>query len=145
QLNNLTNVVDGPVVIVLTREARTKQLKDEAEQKKASEKAPDLVTERLRLNFAKAGDLKKTLEEGHMLSDRGTAQPDERSNILIVKDVPVQMEEIKRLVSELDKPEAQVEIEAYIVQTNRDTARDLGVQWGVNARADASTGNPTGL
>jgi type IV pilus assembly protein PilQ len=130
---------------VLTREARTKQLKDEAEQKKASEKAPDLVTERLRLNFAKAADMKKTLEEAGMLSERGTAQPDERSNILIVKDVPAQLEEIKHLVSELDKAEAQVEIEAYIVQTNRDTARELGVQWGVNAKANAATGNPTGL
>jgi type IV pilus assembly protein PilQ len=145
QLNNLTNVNNGPVVIVLTREARTKQLEDEAKQKKAGEKAPDLVTERIRLNFAKAVDIKKMLDDADMLTERGTAQPDERSNILVVKDVPVTVEEIKKLVAELDKPEPQVEIEAYIVQTNQDTARELGVQWGLNAQSSAVIGNTTPL
>jgi len=145
QLNNLTNVNNGTVVIVLTREARTKQLEDEAKQKKAGEKAPDLVTERVRLNFAKASEMKKLLDQADMLSERGTAEPDERSNILVIKDVPVAIEEIKKLIADLDKPEPQVEIEAYIVQTNQDTARELGVQWGLNARSNAQIGNTTPL
>jgi len=145
QLNNLTNVVDGPVVIVLTREARTKQLEDEAKQKKAGEKAPDLVTERVRLSYAKAADLKKLIDAANLLSERGNVEPDERSNMLIIKDVPSTIEEIKRLVSELDKPEPQVEIEAYIIQTNRDTARELGVRWGFASAMAPPFGNATNI
>jgi type IV pilus assembly protein PilQ len=143
QLNNLTNVVEGAVVIVVDRTARTKQLDDLAKEKKASEKAPDLVTERVRLSFAKAADMKKLIEAATLLSERGSVQPDERSNMLIIKDVPATVDELKKLIADLDKPEPQVEIEAYIVQTNSDTARELGIRWGFNAQASPQTGNPT--
>ena len=65
----LTYELDGPVLRVLTREARGRELKDEAEQKKASEAAPALESVRLRLNYASAAALKKLLEQARMLSD----------------------------------------------------------------------------
>jgi type IV pilus assembly protein PilQ len=145
QMNQLTNVVDGLVVRVLTREARTKELEDEARQKKASEKAPDLVTERLRINYASAPVLKKLIDQANLLSERGSAESDERANMLILKDVPATIAEIKKLVADLDQPELQVEIEARIIQTNHDTARELGVQWGFNGRVSPQVGNTTGL
>ncbi len=49
------------------------------------------------------------------------------------------------MIAELDQPEPQVEIEAKIMQTNRDTARALGVQWGLNGRMAPDLGNTTGL
>jgi type IV pilus assembly protein PilQ len=145
QMSGLTNVVDGVVVRVLTREARTKELTDEALQKKASEKAPDLVTERLRVNYAQSTVLKKLIDTSNILSERGTCQADERANMLILMDVPANIDEVKRLVAELDKPEPQVEIEAKIIQANHDTARELGVQWGVNGQMSPQSGNATNL
>ena len=59
--------------------------------------------------------------------------------MLIIKDSPQNIDEIQQLVAELDRPEPQVEIEAKILQTNRDTARALGVQWGFNGRVVART------
>src|SRR6185369_6975299 len=45
----------------------------------------------------------------------------------------------------LDKPQPQVEVEARVVQTTRDFARALGIQWGFNGRSNAAIGNTTGL
>jgi type IV pilus assembly protein PilQ len=141
----LTYHVDGPVVRVLTREARSRELKEEVEQKKAGESPPALESARLRLNHASAPSLKKLLEQARLLSARGTADVDERTNTLIVKDLPDYLVEIRQLVADLDRPEPQVEIEARILQTSRDTARALGVQLGVNARAAPDLGNTTPL
>jgi len=49
------------------------------------------------------------------------------------------------LIGTLDSPQPQVEIEARIVQTTRQFARTIGVQWGVNGRASNTIGNTTGL
>ena len=141
----LTYQVDGPVVRVMTRDARTKELEDEARQKKASQAAPDLATTRIRLNYATATAVKKLLEQGRVVTERGNVDVDERTNMLIVKDTPQNLDEIKRLLTDLDKPEPQVEIEAKIIQTNHDTARQLGVQWGLNGRVSPELGNTTGL
>jgi len=141
----LTYQIDGPVVRVLTRETRNRELKDEAEQKKIAEPPAVLQSARLRLNHASASSLKKLLEQTRLLSAKGTADVDERTNTLIVKDLPEPLAEIRQLVADLDRPEPQVEIEARILQTSRDTARALGVQLGVNARAAPDLGNTTPL
>jgi type IV pilus assembly protein PilQ len=142
---SLTYQVDGPVVRVMTRDARTKELEDEARQKKASQAAPDLSTARVRLNYATAGAVKKLLEQGRVITERGTVDVDDRTNMLIIKDTTQNIEEIRHLLADLDKAEPQVEIEAKIIQTNHDTARQLGVQWGLNGRMLPDLGNTTNL
>ncbi|MEO7191439.1 MAG: type IV pilus secretin PilQ [Vicinamibacterales bacterium] len=143
--SGLTYQLDGTVLRVLTREARTKELDDETRQKKASEAAPDLQTLRLRLNYASAAVVSKLLGDAHMKSERGSVEFEERTNMLIVKDLPRNIEEIQLLVSEIDRPEPQVEIEAKILRTNHDTAKALGVQWGFNGRVAPELGNTTGM
>ena len=137
--------MDGTVVRVLTREARMKELDDEARQRKVAEAAPDLETVRLRLNYATAEAMAKLVKDARIVSERGTIEFEPRANLLIVKDAPRNVDEVRALLAELDKAEPQVEIEAKILRTNRDTARALGVQWGVNARLSPELGNTTGL
>jgi type IV pilus assembly protein PilQ len=62
------------------------------------------------------------------LSKRGAIEVDSRSNTLIVTDVRESLESVKRLITLLDQPEPQVEIETRIVVANRSFSRDLGVQ-----------------
>jgi type IV pilus assembly protein PilQ len=143
--SGLTSQIDGVVLRVMTMEARTKELEDAARQKLASQQAPDLATARIRLSYAPASGVKELLETARLVSDRGTVEVDERTNIVIIKDLPVNIAEIQQLIGELDRPEPQVEIEARIVQTNRDTARALGVQWGFNGRVSPELGNTTTL
>jgi len=143
--SQLTYQLEGSVLRVLTRDARTKELEDEAKQKRASEQAPDLATMRMRLNYAPAANIAKLLEDARLVSERGSVEFEERSNMIIVKDLQRNIDEIQVLVAELDRPEPQVEIEAKILQMNRDTAKALGVQWGFNGRVAPELGNTTGL
>lgn len=62
------------------------------------------------------------------LSRRGSIEIDERSNSLIITDVPANVSAIKQLIALLDQPEPQVEIEARIVVASRNFSRDIGVQ-----------------
>jgi type IV pilus assembly protein PilQ len=141
----LTYQIDGPIVRVLTRETRSRELREDAEQKKATESAPPLESARLRLHHASAAALKRLLEQARLLSARGTADVDERTNMLIVRDLAGTLAEIRQLVADLDRPEPQIEIEARILQTSRDTARALGAQLGVNGRVSPELGNTTPL
>jgi type IV pilus assembly protein PilQ len=72
------------------------------------------------------------------LSRRGSVEVDGRSNTLIVTDVRENIDAIRQLVTLLDQPEPQVEIETRIVIANRSFSRDLGVQ--ISALAIGSNG-----
>jgi type IV pilus assembly protein PilQ len=143
--SQLTFELSGAVLRVLTREAMTAELTAEAQQKLASQAAPDLEMLRVRLNYAPAAGVKLLLEQARLVSPRGTVEFDERTNMLIVLDIAENLAEIQSLIADLDLPEPQVEIEARIVQANRDTARALGVQWGFNGRMSTELGNTTNL
>ena len=79
------------------------------------------------------------------LSARGDVQVDARTNTLIVRDLADRLTAATELVRTLDRPQPQVEIEARIVQLNRNSARALGIQWGFNGRVDPALGTSTGL
>ena len=91
------------------------------------------------LNYARAADLMPLLLKG-ALSPRGDVQVDARTNTLIIRDVSAHLTQAEALVSTLDVPQAQVEIEARIVQTSRDVARALGVAWGLGRPVGSSDG-----
>src|SRR5205807_2422200 len=80
-----------------------------------------------------------------LLTQRGSVIVDERTNTLIIKELPDFLDAVLAVVSNLDTPEPQVMIEARIIETTKDFNRSLGIQWGFNAVADAAHGNTTGL
>jgi len=80
-----------------------------------------------------------------ILSPRGSIQTDARTNTLIINDLPERLERATALLTTLDSPQPQVEIEARIVQTTRQFARTIGVQWGVGGQMSNTIGNTTGL
>ena len=92
------------------------------------------------LSYAKAEDVAPLLLKT-VLSTRGQVQTDARTNTLIINDLPERLTQAVDLITTLDQPQPQVEIEARIVQTTREFARTLGVQWGVGARASQALGN----
>ena len=79
------------------------------------------------------------------LSNRGDVQIDPRTNTLIIRDIAAKLQGVAQVLDTLDRPQPQVEIEARIIQTTRDFARNLGVQWGFNGRVSPDLGNTTGL
>ena len=136
--------VDGTIV----RIAPLSVLSDEetARRKLAEEQAlsGDLNVMTKALSYAKAGTLAPLITKA-ALSQRGQIQVDERTNTLIITDLQKNLTTAEQLITNLDRPEPQVEIEARIVQTNRDFARALGIQWGITGRMQPDIGNTTGL
>jgi len=139
---------DGNVLLVApTAEiAEQERLKVEA-NKQLVELAP-LVTEYIRVRYADARKLfdmfdSKGGEGGgggssenatsSILSQRGNAIVDERTNTIIVTDVESKIEEFRRLIREIDIPIRQVEIEARIVIASTDFRKEMGVRWGAQA------------
>ena len=90
--------------------------------------AADLETRIKRLNYAKASEIKGSISEQKTV--RGTIVVDERTNSLILTDLPYSIDKQIRLIEALDIPQPQVEIEARVVQATRNFARDIGVQFG---------------
>lgn len=61
---------------------------------------------------------------------RGSASMDQHSRSLIIRETEDNIDKLLALVRELDKPTSQILIEAHIIETTKDTARELGIQWG---------------
>jgi type IV pilus assembly protein PilQ len=142
--NKLDYVVDGtvvriaPISVIRQEQEERRKLNDEMAL------AGELRVLTLPLSYAKAPDLVPILTRS-ALSPRGEVQVDVRTNTLIVRDLSDRLGTAAELVKTLDRPQPQVEIEARIVQTTRNFARELGVEWGFTGRVDPALGNTTNL
>ncbi len=128
---------NGNVVFIAPTEEIAAREKLDLESRKTVEELVPLRTEIIQVNYAKAADLAKLLKsgdekKGSILSPRGTVETDERTNSLIVKDVPDKLGEVRDLVAQLDKPAKQVMIDSRVVIASNDFSRDLGVRFGVS-------------
>ncbi|HZS05868.1 MAG TPA: type IV pilus secretin PilQ [Blastocatellia bacterium] len=145
--NRLGIQVEGNILRVMSQSAIAEEDDQRRKQTDARQQAAPLVTKLIKLNYAKAagggaaggGSPSPSGGAGgnasgldavikSRLSPRGVIQPDPRTNTLVVTDIPENIAIIEEMISKLDVPEAQVEIEARIVIANRNFARDLGVQ-----------------
>jgi type IV pilus secretin PilQ/predicted competence protein len=131
------------------RIASTQKLASEAAARKQLKEASDLEVEPITLtrtlSYAKAGSVDSVIRDSGVLSQRGKVIVDERTNTLIISDIPKKIEPLDALISTLDAETPQVMIEARIVETTRTFAQDLGVTWGFQAIADASRGTQTNV
>ena len=109
---------------------------------KTRESTRPLVTKQIFINYARAGELVPLIDS--KLSGRATLRVDTRTNSILLTDTESRIKSVEELIAILDIPEPQVLIESRIVQATLDFTRELGVQWGLNYRASAATGNPTG-
>ena len=79
------------------------------------------------LNYAKADDIKKTLDA--VLTKQGKIQVDTRSNTLVLSDTPSNLSKMIPLIESLDTQTPQVLIEAKFVETTKNPKKDLGINW----------------
>ena len=91
-------------------------------------------TEAFQMNYQKAADVQKLLSDPaqRMLSKRGSAVVDARTNTLFVQDTPSRLEEVRKLIARIDIPVRQVMIEARIVEASELFNRNLGARLGYN-------------
>ncbi|HEX4926713.1 MAG TPA: type IV pilus secretin PilQ [Burkholderiales bacterium] len=101
-------------------------------------------TESFPMSYQKAADVQKLLSDPNqrILSKRGSAVVDARTNTLFVQDVPSRLEEVRRLLAQIDVPVRQVMIEARIVEADETFSKNLGVKLGYLDNAGLRGGVP---
>ena len=135
----------GNVIFIAPTEEIAARERLELESLKTVEELIPLRTEIIQVNYAKAAELAGLLktkgEQGQsVLSPRGDVAVDERTNSLIVKDVPDKLVEVRELVTQLDVPTRQVMIDSRVVIASDDFSRDLGVRFGVTGVRETGQG-----
>ena len=143
--NGLDKVLENNVLRIASTQKLAQEAASRQQLKEAEELEVEPVTMTRTLSYAKAAEVELVIRNGGVLSPRGRVIVDERTNTLIISDIPKRVEPLDQLISTLDTQTPQVVIEARIVETSRSYTKSLGVTWGLNAIADASRGTSTGL
>jgi type IV pilus assembly protein PilQ len=125
----------GNVMLVAPLSEMAVRAKEEAEAEKAKVTLAPLRSEIVQINYAKAAEVATLLKSGEntLLSERGRVSIDERTNTLLILETREKLAEIRTLISRLDIPVRQVQIESRIVVANDDYSKELGARFGVNA------------
>lgn len=140
--------VDGNVLMVAPAAEIAERERLQVEANKQLQELAPLRTEYIRIRYADARKLFDLFDNDHsggsnggsnqnatgsILSERGNAIVDERTNTIILTDTEDKIAEFRRIVQQIDIPVRQVEIEARIVVANTDFRKQLGARWGVAA------------
>lgn len=121
----------GSVVLIAPTQEISERERVELEAVRQVEELSQLQTEYVQLKYAKATTISQLLtSEQGLLSERGTAVVDERTNTLLMKDTAGNLEKIREVINMLDVPVRQVLIEARIVIAATTVGKELGVKWG---------------
>ena len=127
--NDLARELEGNVLRIATVDT----LKHEADARRAQIESEALAVEKVSvtrfLSYAKAKDVIITVKK--FLSQRGDVVADDRTNAVIINDIPKVIPTIDRLLTQLDRKTQEVEIEARVVAATRQFARDIGTQLGL--------------
>jgi type IV pilus assembly protein PilQ len=142
--NSLGYSVEGTIVRIAPLDALEAEEKKRGDLAKAQIEAAQITTLTRQLSYAK-GEEVATLLKASVLSNRGQAIVDPRTNTIIITDLAEKLTNASELIGTIDKAQPQVEIEARIVQTNKSFLRELGVQWGFGGYVDPALGNTTNL
>ncbi len=128
---------NGNVILIAPREEIATKEKLDFESKMQIGDLEPLRTESFQLNYQKAEEVKKLLTDAtqRMLSKRGSAVVDTRTNLLFVQDTPSRLEEVRQLIAKVDQSVRQVMIEARIVEAGDSFAKNIGMRLGINQRA----------
>ena len=140
--NGLDRQLEGNVLRIATIDTLRKEAEARRAQIEAEALAVDKVTVTRYLSYAHSKDVVPTLKK--LLTSRGDIISDDRTNAVIIQDIPSVIPQVDRLITQLDRKTQEVEIEARVVAATRTFARDLGTQfafgWGNSATAAGGTG-----
>ena len=123
----------GNVIWIAPRDELATKEKLELEAQQQIADLEPMNTESFQLNYQRAEDVKKLLtssgDQG-LLSKRGSAVVDARTNTIFVQDIQAKLDGVRSLIKQIDVPVRQVLIEARIVEASDTFARNLGVRFG---------------
>ncbi|NAX40213.1 type IV pilus secretin PilQ, partial [Vibrio sp. V26_P1S5P106] len=142
QVKGLDKRVDGSVILVAPKEELDLREKQQLEKARLAEELGDLQSDIIKVHFAKASDIAEMIGGSgavNMLSERGSISIDERTNALLIRELPENIKVIHQIIASLDIPVKQVQIEARIVTVNEGNLDELGIRWGMSSKNGSHT------
>lgn len=133
----------GNLIRVAPQAVLEKERELAIERKKQQMQLAPLETRLVPVSYATAADVQPRVQE--VISTRGTVSVDERTNVLIVRDIVDNLDDVEELVRTLDTQTPQVLVEARFVEATSNYTRDVGIQWGGDVSFNQAFGNQTGL
>ncbi len=131
--NGLDKQLEGNVLRIARRDTLRKEEEERLALETARQAAAERVTVMRPLNYARANQVVATLAK--FRSPKGEIIADERTNTLIITDIPQVIPTMDDILRQLDRRSLQVEIEARVVAASRNFAREVGVQFGFGTSA----------
>ena len=132
----------GNVLLIAPAAEIAAREQQELEAKRQIAELAPLRREVVQVNYAKASDIAALFQSvtstGNRGDERGSITVDDRTNNIIAYQTQERLEELRRIVAQLDIPVRQVMIEARIVEANVDFEKSIGVRWGGNLWAGKS-------
>ena len=140
-------MIGNVLLIAPADEIAARERQEMQAQKQIAELAP-LRRELIQVNYAKAAQIAalfQSVTSGSGQSDeRGSVTVDDRTNSIIAYQTQDKLDELRRVVAQLDIPVRQVMIEARIVEANVDYSKSLGVRWGGSVKKGSGSWNASG-
>ncbi|NRF27847.1 type IV pilus secretin PilQ family protein [Vibrio coralliilyticus] len=136
RMKGLEKRIDGSVLLVATAAEIAQFRQQKLKQEKVTAELQPLGSEIIAVRFAKAADIAALLSDSaatRMLSERGAISIDTRTNSLLIRDIAINIQAMKAIITALDVPVKQVQIEARIVSLNEGDLQELGVRWGFSS------------
>ena len=143
KVNGLDMIQEGNILRIGKVDKLAQELRQSQNLREARLEEGNLEVSTRTLSYARAAQLMPILKK--QMSPRGELIVDERTNTLIISEVPEKIKIIDSLIDTLDAANPQVSIEARIVEATANSLDSFGIQWGYNAIANASHGNQTNL
>lgn len=138
KIKGLDKRLEGNILLIAPTEELTARETQQLQSKQQVAELAPLRSEHIQINYAKALDIAAILKnsDASILSPRGTASVDERTNTLLVRDTQSSIDEAKALIRQLDIPIRQVLIESRMVTVRDNFDEQLGVRWGISDLQD---------
>jgi len=145
--HNLTYAWQGDIIRIMTASDLEEEVRRETRQREL-QMAEAPVTRIVPIRFNMADRLQENMKS-FLTTDKGNKPigsilVDQHTNSLIVNALPRDMNSILAVIEKLDKPTPQVLIESFIVEANKDVARELGIQWGGAVKLGGNSAYLTG-
>lgn len=141
--HGLGKVEEGNLIRIASKEKLAQEAEERQRLAEQQSLAVPLRQVTKPINYAKASDMASLIQRN--LSSKGEVVVDERTNTMVISDIPSKVDEHLNLIEALDIPTKQVIVEARIIETTRDFVNELGLQYGFRGSAASEWGSSTGL
>ncbi|CUZ38354.1 Type IV pilus biogenesis and competence protein pilQ precursor [Serratia marcescens] len=131
RMGKLAMTREGNVILI----SPEPDAQEKRQQREALAQRQPLHSLTLTLQNGDAAEIAESLnaQRGALLSERGSVLADKRTNTLLLRDTAPILTQLKKRITEMDAPLAQVQLAAHIVTINRESLREFGVRWGLAA------------